>query len=397
MASLAINGGAPVRDAPYPHWPQGGPEELEGLRAVLESGNWTSSHGTAVRRFEESFAAYQGAAHGICVANGEVGLQLALEALQLDRGAEVIIPAYTFVASATAVLRAGGVPVFADVDPATLCLDVERAHEVVGEATAALMPVHLGGRAADMETINEFAAQHGLRVVEDAAQAVGSTSGGRPVGALGNAGAFSFQASKNITAGEGGIILTNDEALAASCRALADCGRGAVGERYLHTVFGGNFRLSEFQGAVLNAQLDRYPEQLERRDRNARALRVEFEHIPGVAVQALAAGEKHSWHLVIVRLDPGSFADVAKSRIVEALNAEGVPTTSGYLSPPYDQPLFRNATEAVRYRKGECPAAERACARDAVWFRQQALLAGEDDAIDIARALAKVQEHAAEL
>lgn len=394
MAKLAIQGGSPVRDRPYPPWPQAGPEELEELRAVLDSGLWSSTHGNAVKRFERRFAEYHGAAEGVCVSSGEAALRLALEALELAAGGEVIIPAYTFVASATAVLQAGGRPVFADVEPDTYCLDVVAASEMVGPDTAAVMPVHMGGLPADMQGVRSLANEHGLLVVEDAAQAWGATFDGRPVGALGDAGAFSFQASKNITAGEGGIIVTDDAAVAATCRSLVDCGRVATGQRYQHVRQGGNYRMTEFQGAVLNAQLGRYPEQLRHRDANARELRTELEAIPGVAVQAIAAGRTHAWHLIVVRVDTEQFAGAAKQQIVEALVAEGVPATAGYLATPYEQPAFQTDD---RVRHGSCPVAERACNSGAVWFRQTALLGEVDDALDVARALAKVRENAAEL
>ena len=396
MAHLAVAGGTPVRTAPYPAWPQAGPEELEAITEVLDSGAWTSTWGTAVKRFEERFAAYQEARHGICVSSGEAALRLCLSAAGLPSGAEVIVPAYTFVASATAVLQVGGVPVFADVDPETYCLDPRSAEAMIGPDTAAIMPVHMGGLPADMASVTQLARQHGVAVIEDAAQAWGARFQGRAVGALGTAGSFSFHASKNITAGEGGIILTDDDELAARCRSLADCGRAEPGRRYEHVVLGGNYRMTEFQGAILGAQLGRYPQQLQHRARNARVLREELAGIPGIETQKVPEDRAHSWHLLIVRVRLEEFDGASKAVLVEALAAEGIPVTGGYASTPYKQPLFEDKRCAA-HRSGPCPVAERACATEAVWIRQQALLGSAQDALDVAHAFAKVHEHRSEL
>lgn len=396
MSHLAAAGGTPLRTTPYPSWPQAGREELEALQQVLDSGAWSSTHGTRVSAFEKRFAAYQEAGFGVCVNSGEAALLLSLRAIGLPPGAEVIVPAYTFVATATAVLQAGGIPVFADVDPHSWCLDPEAAEALVSPATAAIMPVHFGGLPADMGPILELAADHGLAVIEDAAQAWGARYRGRAVGAIGNSGAFSFHASKNLTAGEGGIVLTNEAELAARCRSLSDCGRAASDHRYTHRLVGGNYRMTEFQGAVLCTQLDRYPQLLERRRRNAEKLRRELAQLPGVEPQALPEHSTHAWHLVVVRIQPQEFGGIPKSSLVEALAAEGIPVTGGYASPPYEQPLFSGG-EGAGSRRGPCPVAERGCASEVLWIRQRALLGSEEDALDAARAFAKVQRYRTEL
>lgn len=396
MPALAINGGDPLRQQPYPAWPQAGERERELLEQVLASGNWDSRYGPFVGRFEREFAAYQGARHAICVVSGEAALRVPLQELGMEPGAEVIVPAYTFVATATAVLHAGGTPVFADVEPQGLGLDPAAAEALVGPRTAAIVPVHIGGMPAAMSAIVRIAQRHSLAIIEDAAQAWGARIGGRGVGAIGRAGAFSFHASKNLTCGEGGAIVTDDDELAASYRSLANNGRGASGERYRHVRLGSNLRMSEFHGALLCAALERYPEELQRRDRNARALRAALESLPGVRCQAMAPEvESSAWHLVVLQLDRTAFGGASKAAIVAALAAEGIPATAGYDSPAYAQPLFRDST--VPHRVGECPVAERACASEAVWVRQNVLLGAQGDAIDVARALERVQRHAGEL
>ena len=396
MANLALAGGAPLRDMPYPRWPQAGSEELTALERVLQSGNWSSSYGSEVRTFEETFAAYQDAQQGICVNSGEAALILAFKALQIPPGSEVIVPAYTFVASATAVVQVGAIPIFVDVDPDTYCIDPDALAAAIGPQTSAIMPVHFAGLPADMDPIMALARRHGLQVLEDAAQAWGSRYGDRAVGAIGDAGGFSFQASKNLTAGEGGIIVTNDADVAATCRSLADCGRAVTAQRYRHALLGGNHRMTEFQGAILRAQLDRYPRQLELRTRNAAVLTEELRGLPGVEPLALPSGHEHAWHLFVMRVGLQEFGGISKSTLVRALIAEGIPAAVGYSSPPYQQPVFENAGVAPSRHAG-CPIAERACEAEAVWVRHPTLLGSEEDALDVARALAKLQTHKQEL
>lgn len=396
MANLALAGGAPLRDMPYPSWPQAGSEELTALERVLQSGNWSSSYGSEVRTFEETFAAYQDAQQGICVNSGEAALILAFKALQIPPGSEVVVPAYTFVASATAVVQVGAIPVFVDVDPDTYCIDPDALAAAIGPQTSAIMPVHFAGLPADMDPIMALAQRHGLQVLEDAAQAWGSRYGDRAVGAIGDAGGFSFQASKNLTAGEGGIIVTDDADVAATCRSLADCGRAVTAQRYSHALLGGNHRMTEFQGAILRAQLDRYPGQLELRTHNAAVLTEELRGLPGVEPLALPEGHEHSWHLFVMRIGLQEFGGISKSTLVRALIAEGIPAAVGYSSPPYLQPVFENAGVAPSRHSG-CPIAERACEAEAVWVRHPTLLGSEEDALDVARALAKLQTHKQEL
>src|SRR5262245_31671748 len=220
MAHLAIAGGTPLRQRPFPRWPVWDQEEVEAVKAVVESGRWGAVQGTQVRDFEAEFAAYHEAACGIAVINGTVALKLALTAAGVGVGDEVIMPGYTFVATATAALEIGAVPVFADIDPQTYTLDPASAAACITPRTRAILPVHLGGRPADMDAIMALAQLHNLVVIEDAAQAWGAAWQGRMAGTLGHVAGFSFQSSKNITAGEGGMILTNDTALGAMARSL---------------------------------------------------------------------------------------------------------------------------------------------------------------------------------
>ncbi|MDW7682481.1 MAG: DegT/DnrJ/EryC1/StrS family aminotransferase, partial [bacterium] len=286
MGKLAINGGKPVRTKPFPTWPVWDEAEINNLKKVIESGKWGSLHGDQVSSFTERYAQYHQAKYGVCVNSGTTALKIALFATGVGAGDEVILPGYTFIATATAILDVGAIPVFVDIDPETYNIDVGRIEAALTERSKAIMPVHFGGRPCDMEKISQLAKKHKLVVVEDAAQAWGSEWNGKKVGALGDAGCFSFQSSKNITCAEGGIILTNDEQTAQFCRSFSNCGRVEGGVWYEHYYVGGNFRMSEFHAAILHAQFDRYPELKQKRENNAKFLNEKLSEIEGAATLA---------------------------------------------------------------------------------------------------------------
>ena len=277
-STLAIDGGTPVRTEPIGRWPVFGREEEELLLEALHSGVWGSIDGTLVKRFEEEFAALQDARHGVATVNATMGLSVALKAVGVGPGDEVLVPPYTFIATASAALMLGAIPVFVDVDPETLLIDPARIDAAVTPRTKAIVPVHHGGSPADMDGVMAAARRHGLRVVEDAAQAHGAAWRGRPVGAIGDVGVFSFQSSKPINAGEGGMMLTDDDELDELLWSYRNVGRRRGGEWYEHVRIGWNLRMTEFQAAVLLGQMHRMPDQQEQRtkaaaylDRRARA------------------------------------------------------------------------------------------------------------------------------
>lgn len=413
MAHLALTGGQPVRQTPFPSWPVWDEAELEAVRAVIESGKWGVTHGTEVRDFEAEFAAYQDAVYGIAVTNGTVALKLALTAAGVGVGDEVIMPGYTFVATATAALEIGAVPVFADVEPHTYTLDAASAAACLTSRTRAILPVHIGGRPADMDAILELARRHELQVIEDAAQAWGSAWRGRKVGALGDVGGVSFQASKNITAGEGGLILTNDPQLADLARSLSNCGRQQGQPWYAHYVLGGNYRLSELQGAVLRVQLRRYPHHLERRQANAAYLERRLAELDGVTpLCGDPRATSNSYHILIVRYDAAAFKGLAKTRFIAAMQAEGIDGLhGGYSLPAYRQPVmqaknFGLATPPLfqgvyphipAYQDVAYPVTDRACTDEAIWLRQNMLLGTQRDMDDIITAIRKIQRYGDEL
>lgn len=413
MTHLAIAGGNPLRQTPFPRWPVWDTAEVEAVKTVVESGRWGAPQGTEVDRFEDAFATYQEAAFGIAVVNGTVALKLALTAAGIGVGDEVIVPGYTFIATATAALEIGAVPVFADINPHTYTLDPASAAACVTSRTRAIIPVHLGGRPANMEAILDLAQAHDLVVVEDAAQGWGAAWLGRKVGALGHIGGVSFQSSKNITAGEGGIILTNDPAIADMARSLSNCGRRQDQPWYAHHVLGGNYRLSELQGALLRIQLQRYPQHLQQRQANAAYLERALSEVDGITtLEQDNRVTANAYHIFFLRYDATAFGGASKARFISAMQAEGIAGVhGGYSLPAYRQPvmlaknfglttppLFSGAYPCTpAYHKVVHPVTERACAEEAVWIRQNMLLGERHDMDDIVAAIRKIQQHSDEL
>ncbi len=404
---LAIRGGKPVCPPSFDRWPIWGREEEEALLRALHSGKWGALHGEEVKKFEKEFAGFQGADHAVAVNSGTAALQVALRAAGIPAGAEVILPAYTFVASATAILDNCAIPVFVDIDPETYTIDPQAVEAAINENTAAIMPVHFAGRPADMDALEKIAADHELILIEDAAQAWGASWRGRGVGSTGFAGGFSFQSSKNINAGEGGIILTSEEETIGLLRSFSNCGRLESGLWYAHYNNGGNYRMTEFQGALLREQLRRYPRQLERRQQNCALLNEKLAHLPGISPLPVDSRiTSHACHLYIFRYSPSAFDMLAKDQFVKALQAEGVPCSGGYSLPLYEQPLFRNRNfgpfsevmqAAPNYAEQDLPHTRSACQEQAVWIRQSALLAPEEDILRIVSAIEKIYENRHEL
>lgn len=399
MKNLAILGGEPLRTAPFPTWPVFGKEEEDALIQALRSGKWGRIDGDQVATFERDFARYQGTEHGIALVNGTMSLQMALMAAGVQAGDEVIVPPYTFLATATAVVTANATPVFADVDLDTFNLSPAAVEAAITPRTRAIIPVHFGGLPADMDAIMAIARRNDLVVIEDAAHAHGSEYNGRRAGSIGHMGSFSFQSSKNLTSGEGGFITTNDGELAARCRSIHNCGRRSGHAWYEHFVIAGNFRLSEFQGAVLNAQLSRLDEQVRRRDENGRFLTEQLSRIPGIKPQTLMpACTRHSFHLLCFRI-VSSELGIPRDVFLQALAAEGIPTFGGYPWPLYRQRLFLDrefgpyaGCRGVDYAQTSCPNCETICYEQGGWLEQRLLLGTHEDMQDIVRAFQKIHD-----
>jgi dTDP-4-amino-4,6-dideoxygalactose transaminase len=406
VAQLAIRGGTPVRTAPFSPWPVYGTEDEQALLEVLRSGRWFMA--SRLEAFEKAFAAYQDARFGIAVSSGTTALQVALDAVDLKLGDEVIVPSYTFVATASSVVMVGGVPVFVDVEPGSYNLDPAAVEAAITPRTRAIVAVHIAGRPADLDALGALARRHGLRLVEDAAQAHAAAWKGRKVGAIGDLGTFSFQASKNLNAGEGGFVTSDDRELAERAWSVHNCGRSPEGAWYEHPRVGGNYRLGEFQAGLLLSQLPRLEAQTATRTRNARLLASLLRSIDGIEpLDDDPRVTTHAYHLFILRYRADAFGGAPRERFIAALQKEGVPCSSGY-RPLYKEPAFRARFAEYpltsAYFKGRpdydrvcCPVTERICAEEAVWLTQNLLLGAEEDMHDIARAIRKVQDHAGEL
>ena len=391
MSTLAIHGGSPVRTTPFGGWPVFGPEEEAALLAALRSGVWGSIDGTFVKQLEVEFAALQAARYGVSCVNGTMALSVALKALDIGPGDEVLVPPYTFIATASAALMIGAIPVFVDVDPETLLIDPLLIDAAVSPRTKAIIPVHHAGSPADMDGVMAAAKRHGLRVIEDAAQAHGAAWRGTPVGAIGDIGTFSFQSSKPINAGEGGMMTTNDAALDELLWSYRNVGRRRGGEWYEHVRLGWNLRMTEFQAAVLLEQMKRMPAQQAHRTEAAAYLSDRLRMIPGVVPLKVPDGvTAHSWYSYHWRWLGAADGGLPKPDFAEALRAEGVPVFGGYT------PLNRNQAvrdEIVRLggtKPGPCPNAERAETDEILMFSMPILMGTHADLDDVAAAVAKV-------
>lgn len=400
VSRLAIEGGEPVRRRAFPNWPVFDEREEQGLLEVLHSGQWGELNGSKVRLFQERFAAYQGARYAVCVPNGTSGLELSLRALGIGPGDEVITTAYTFIATASSVLLVGARPVFVDIDPHTYNIDATQIEAAITGRTKAILPVHIAGQPAELDTILAVARRHNLFVLEDACQAWGAEWRGQRVGALGDLGVFSFQSSKNITAGEGGIVVTNSADLNERCWSLHNVGRTRTGPWYYHENIGFNMRLSEWQAAILIAQLERLPEHARRREENARYLAQALASVAGLTPASVDPRvTQHARHAFIVRYNAAAFGGQPRDAFIAAWQAEGItPSTRGY-EPLHCMPVIRRALAALEpggvggksaAQTAACPMAEGA-AQEAIWLPQNILLGDQSDMDSIVEAAVKIQ------
>jgi dTDP-4-amino-4,6-dideoxygalactose transaminase len=403
---LALLGGRPIRQRPFTGWPIFGEREEARVLGALRSGHWGRLDGNEVTEFEERFAAMHGCQHGIAVVNGTVSLRLGLMAAGLEAESEVIIPPYTFFSTASAVVEANMVPVFADVDLGTFNLDPRAVEAAITPRTRAVIPVHFAGQPADMDAIMAIAGKHELLVIEDAAHAHGASYKNRPAGSLADLASFSFQSSKNLTCGEGGIITTNDPELAASCRSLHNCGRIPTGVWYEHHVISGNYRLGELQGALLNAQLERLEDQTKTRDANGQYLMGRLANLPGLHPQERPDYcTRHAYHLGMMRVDGQEFG-APRAAVIAALRAEGVPCSAGYGFSLPEQPMFRNRAfgpylagiaDRLDYQQVHCPNSDLLCREQSLWLEQAMFLGPREDMDDVCRAFEKIYDSRAAL
>ena len=404
----AVLGGQPLHSGAWPDWPVAGAGEEAALREVLHSRGWYryTSGESAVAQFEELWAKSTGARYCQATSSGTGALVTALAALEVGPGDEVLVPPYTFIATVNCVLLHHALPVFVDSDPATAQIDPEKIESRLTGATRCVLPVHLGGASCDMDRLMNIARRRNLLVVEDACQCHTGEWAGKRLGGIGDAGCFSFQNSKNLTSGEGGAVIANDEPVYHRAQAFHNNGNGRFADAGGFTANGANFRLGEFQGALLLQQLQRLEEQSRRREANAAYLDALLSEIDGVAPKKKLPGTtRHGYHLYIFDYDSQAFAGMSKDRFRAALQAEGIPVSGGYAAtnkmPWVEQFLNARGFQRIYGRKrldrwrdeNQLPANDRMI-DTTCWISQNFLLAEKTEIELIAAAIRRVQQHA---
>ena len=407
MTTLAILGGSPIRTEPYPAWPEFDERDIAAVTEVIRSRQWGGYPypGPQSAEFARRFAEMQGGGYAVLMANGTVTMEIAMRAAGIGWGDEVIVPAYTFQATAVAPMAAGAIPVIADIDPETYCLDPKAVEAAITPRTRAILPVHLGAEMADMDALMEIAERHDLIVVEDSAHAHGARWRGRGAGTIGHFGSFSLQSSKTLTTGEGGVLLCRTPELAERAASLIDCGRphDSLGKNY---ALGANYRMSELQAALGNVAIERFPEQARQREEMAAYMDEALSEVEGVRV--LKRDPRHtrrSFYRYIFAINPQVFG-VSHLPVIYALEGEGVPAEDGY-PPMHHYDLFQVGLsklpvpsafpERFNFAGMSFPEAERAGEREAVWLDEAIFRAGRKGAEDVIGALHKIQENKEEL
>ncbi len=400
MEKLALLGGTPVRNTGYPQWPVFDERDVEAVVAVVQSGNWGGFPypGPQTAEFIRRFLALQGGAYGVAMMNGTVTMEVACRAAGIGWGDEVIVPAYTFQATAAAPMAAGALPVVVDIDPDTYCIDPQAIEAAITDRTRAIIPVHLGAQMADMDALRDIAARHNLIVIEDCAHAHGARWRGQGAGTLGHFGSFSLQSSKILTAGEGGILICKTQELADRAASIIDCGRPHDAAEQMYTM-GTNYRMAELQAALANVAIERFPQQAQEREAMVAYMDESLSEIPGVRM--LKCDLRHtarSFYRYIFAIDPDIFG-LTHEIVCRALRAEGIPADEGY--PPLHQyelfqphlsrlPVPSAYAERLRFRPGQFPVSERAATREAVWLNENVFRAGRQGVDDVIAALQKV-------
>jgi len=411
-STAAVLGGEPVHTKGWPVWPLWIPDEDD--KRVIEdirSGVWSRSH--LATEFEEKWAQALGAKRSLVVVNGTNALITSLVQSNIGGGDEVIIPPYTFIATAAAVLAAGAIPVFADVDPETFLINPDKIEAKITSRTRAIIPVHIAGLPANMPRILQIAKKHNLVVIEDACQAHLAEVNHKKVGTIGNAGCFSFQNSKNLAIGEGGAVVSDDVEFMDRCYSYHNYGNPygtLIGAAGAGTVIPGTkLRITEYQAAIGLAQLKRLDEQTTTRNENAQYLISKLKNIPGIMPAKLYdCVTRAAYHLFPFRYKKEEFKGMSRKLFLSSLNAEGISCSSGYQTLN-TMPFLGNAFKTKNFKKmysadmldirkynerNQCPANDRLCNEEAVWFTQNMLLGSKSDMDDIARAIEKIHENA---
>ncbi len=412
MGKLAITGGKPLRKAPFTQWPMATKEESLALEDVLTSSKWGGQPfpGKHAAAFAKKFAEFHTAKYAQCVNTGTVAIQAALIAVGIRPGDEVIVPAYTWEGTVGPVLLVNAVPVFVDIDPDTYCLDAKLIEKAITPKTKAILPVHLGMRFADMDEILRIAQKRNLKVIEDCAHAHGGMWKGKGAGSMGDLGAFSFQSSKLITSGEGGAVITNNLEYMERVQSYINAGRASLTDKYHHRIIGFNYRMGEFQAAVLGPQLKRLPKHAAIREKNMKRFEARLQGTPGIGLlKPDPRITRQAPYGYVLKYFSEKIGDIPRASFVAALQLEGIPCDGLFYEPVYKSSLFPvDAADFPALSWGRekaldlrniysCPESDRAAYHEAVWFPHQNFLGSSGDVDAIADAIHKVLANIEEL
>lgn len=406
MSKLAIHGGKPIRKKAFLPWPHAGVVEKRYLKEVVESNGWGIFRGDKIERFGQQFAAYHKAEYGIPCSNGTAALQVQLLALGIGRGDEVITSIFTCASTVAGIMSVGAVPIFVDIREKDYCMNHTLIEQRITRKTKAIMAVHLYGALCDLDALRRLCRRHKLFLVEDAAQVPGSFWRNKGVGTIGISGSFSFQESKVMSSGEGGIIITNDRELSELAHSYINCGRRQPDDKTQRLVMGFNFRMTEFQAALLLAQLETLEERTAIREQNAAYLSQRLIEIPGIGlIQRNSNITKQAYYYYIFKYNQKEVG-IPRQKFIQALEAEGIPTRNVFV-PLYKDPLFNinahDTLETYRYYRAHplhaknFPTAEKAAFEESVAIWHPLLLGNRSDIDDIADAIEKVVIYASEL
>lgn len=409
-AKPAVLGGTPVRTEGYYPWPVPTAEDEEAVLNVVKSASWYRAE--SVARFEEEYAALNNAKYCVATSSGTTALFSSLGALGIGPGDEVIVPPYTFLATISVVLLHHALPVFVDTDRETFLMNPAKLEAAITDRTKAIIPVHIGGSVADLDSILAIAKKHNVPVIEDACQAHLAQWRNRGVGSWGTSGCFSFQLSKNLCSGEGGAIISNDEPMINNCFAFHNCGRGRENSSYDFNYELGrntNARMTEFQAALLTSRMTSIAERAKTRSDNADYLTSMISKIPGITPARMYEGcTRNAYHIYMFRYQPEAFANLPRQKFLRALIAEGIPCSGGY-GPLNKDDFIQNALKTRPYVKvygkptidkwlerNQCPDNDKLCG-EAVWFMQNMLIGPRTDMEQIAEAIGRIQKYAGEV
>jgi len=410
MKKLAINGGEPVVGKKFKwfEWPVFDSSDEKILKEVLQGRRWCRIYkGSWTEKFEKEWAGFHDAKYCIAVSNGTVSLELIMKTLGIKPGDEVIVPAITFIATVSAVSELQAIPVFADVEKDTCQIDASSIEEKITEKTKAIIGVHYGGYPFNIDKVKEICKKYNLYLIEDAAHAHGTEWKGKKVGSFGNFGSFSFQESKSLTSGEGGAVITNDEDLYQQARLIHNIGRVLGEPDYLHYILSSNYRLSEFQSALLLSQLNRLPDQIIIKEKNGEFLKEELEKLGLLPLKKDERITQRGYYFMVLRYQKEEFSGLERDKFLQALRAEGIPVGKGYGIPLYKNPCFKKEFLSKVYQKDileilpnyenlYLPNSEKIC-EEQITIPHYILLSSKEKLSLIVEAVKKIKENIKEL